>query len=106
MMTNANNWPPRPTTWPDVMSEVEVCQYLRLDDCRTVDGARRSLRHIRRTQGLRAAGRIGGRVVFRKATVDAWLAGREAGEGPLSEGAITGPTSDPAQVPNQSGVVK
>ena len=89
MTTTGNAWPARPLVWPEVMNEVEVCLYLRLDDCRTINGARRSLRHIRRTQGLRSAGRIGGRVVFRRETVDAWLSSREA-----------------VQVPNQSRVTK
>lgn len=71
-------WPPHPAVWPEVMTDIEVCQYLRLDERHaTPASAKRSLRHIRRTRGLPDVGRLGSRVLFRKAAVDAWLADRE-----------------------------
>ncbi len=73
-------WPEKPGEWPEVMTDVEVCQYLRLDQQHGIPAnAKRSLRHIRRTQGLADVGRLGSRVLFRKVAVDAWLAGRERG---------------------------
>ena len=74
-----NGWPPKPETWPDVMTDVEVCQYLRLDHQHASPAsAKRSLRFIRRTQALPDLGRIGSKVLFRKSAIDAWLAGRES----------------------------
>lgn len=70
-------WPDRPQNWPDVLTEIQVCQYLHLDEGRSLATAKRSLRFIRRTQGLKDCGRIGGRVLFRRATVDSWLERRE-----------------------------
>ena len=77
----SQGWPPRPEVWPEVLTDVEVCLYLRLDE-RHDDpaSAKRSLRHIRRTQGLTDVGRLGSKVLFRKATVDTWLADRERGD--------------------------
>lgn len=71
-------WPPRPELWPEIMTDVEVCQYLRLDlQHPDPSSAKRSLRFIRRTQGLPDLGRIGSKVLFRRAAVDAWLVTRE-----------------------------
>ena len=89
MKTDVQEWPPRPPVWPDVLSEVEVCQYLRLDDGRSVEVAKRSLRYIRRTQGLRSAGRVGAGVLFRLATLEAWVADREASQVPTKSGFTT-----------------
>jgi hypothetical protein len=76
-----NGWPPRPAEWPEVMTDVELCQFLRLDETHEDPAsAKRALRYIRRTTGLLDAGRIAGRVLFRKATVDTWLAAREGGD--------------------------
>lgn len=76
--TTTEGWPERPRHWPDVLTDLEVCQLLGLDAGRSPEQARRTLRHIRRTQGGPAdLGRIGGAVRFRKATVDAWLVSRE-----------------------------
>jgi predicted DNA-binding transcriptional regulator AlpA len=72
------SWPDRPDVWPEVMTEIQVCQFLHLDEERSVATAKRSLRFIRRTQGLPDVGRIGSKVLFRKAAVDEWLARREA----------------------------
>ena len=77
MATNDNNWPPPPAVWPEVMSEIELCQYLRLDIGHTVEGARRSLRYIRSKRKLPST-RAGRKVIFRKSTVDAWMAAEEA----------------------------
>ncbi|MCC7315100.1 MAG: helix-turn-helix domain-containing protein [Planctomycetes bacterium] len=73
----SNDWPSMPGQWPDVMTEVQVCQYLHLDEGRSVATAKRSLRFIRSTQGLPDVGRIGGKVLFRRSSVDQWLEDRE-----------------------------
>lgn len=82
-MTTNDNWPARPETWPDVLNEIQVCQLLQLDDGRTVEQAKRALRYTRREQGLPVAGRIGRKVLFRRASVEAWLAARETARNPL-----------------------
>jgi len=75
-----NDWPEKPATWPEIMTDVEVCQYIRLDHHDTIAKAKESLRYIRRTQGLPDVGRLGNKVLFRKTAVDSWLASREADE--------------------------
>ena len=70
-------WPPRPETWPPILTDVEAAQYLRLDAVHGVHSAKRSLRHIRKTQGLPCAGRIGGKLLFRRDAIDLWLTNRE-----------------------------
>ena len=72
-----SEWPEPPASWPDVMTDVEVCMYLRIDVGHTPASAKRSLRHIRKTRGLPCLGRIGGKVLFRKAAVDEWLQSQE-----------------------------
>ncbi len=73
-----SGWPPRPEVWPEVMTDIEVCQYLRLDQQHeSPASAKRSLRHIRRTRGLPDVGRLGSKVLFRKTAVDAWLEAQE-----------------------------
>lgn len=76
--TTGNGWPEPPAAWPDVMSEVQVCMYLHLHEGRTVATAKRSLRYIRRNEGLPDVGRIGGKVLFRRSAVERWLQEREA----------------------------
>lgn len=76
--TTANGWPDIPPTWPDVMTEVQVCMFLHLHDGRTVATAKRSLRYIRRNEGLPDVGRIGGKVLFRRVAVENWLSERES----------------------------
>lgn len=77
-VTPEEKWPTRPEIWPDVMTDIEVCQYLRLDEKHsTPSTAKRSLRFIRRKQGLPSLGRVCSKVLFRKEAVDAWLAKRE-----------------------------
>lgn len=85
MTTNDQIWPARPDHWPEVMSEIELCQYLKLDIGRTVAGARRSLRYIRSKRGLQGT-RAGRSVIFRKTTVDAWMAAQEALQTPAPPG--------------------
>ncbi len=87
-VANASNeqWPDPPDVWPEVLTDIEVCQYLRLDKRHDAPvNAKRSLRHIRRTTGLPDVGRIGGRVLFRKSTVDRWLMDRENDQGDDAE---------------------
>ena len=78
--TVQSEWPPRPDRWPEVMTDIEVCQYLRLDQQHQCPAsAKRSLRYIRRTRGLPSIGRLGSKILFRKAAVDLWLAANETG---------------------------
>jgi len=70
-------WPQRPESWPPILTDVEAAQYLRLDTVHGIDSAKRALRHIRKTQGLPCAGRIGGRLLFRRDAIDLWLITRE-----------------------------
>ncbi len=89
-------WPPKPEPWPEVMTDVELCMYLRLDQRHaSPESAKRSLRYIRRTQGLPDVGRIGGSVLFRRAAVDEWLKARE--QGAVAQGQNTG--SDEQSLP-------
>lgn len=86
MTTNDNTWPAPPATWPDNLTDVETCQYLRLDINHTVAGGKRSLRYLRQFKGLPCAGRMGGRVIYRRAALDQWLAGRESLQTPIEPG--------------------
>lgn len=72
-----NEWPDPPDPWQPVMTAVQCCQYLHLDDGRGVGPAKQVLRHIRRTRGLKSCSRIGKHVLFRRETVDQWLAEQE-----------------------------
>ena len=48
-----DTWPDPPEYTPDVMTELETCQFLRLDDCfKTPLGAIRRLRDLRKEHGL------------------------------------------------------
>ena len=95
MKTDSHDeWPERPETWPAVMDEIMVCQYLLLDRDRSIESARRTLRHIRRSAGLRSIGRVGRRVLFRRETVETWLADREARQVPTNSGFTTAENED------------
>ncbi len=73
-------WPAKPDKWPEVMTDVEVCQYLRLDlRHETPAKAKRSLYYIRQNRGLSHVGRTSNKLLFLKTTVDAWLKGQEQG---------------------------
>ena len=90
-----NEWPERPESWPAVLTETEVCQYLRLDGYLTVGSAKRSLRYIRKNQGLPDAGRIGRHLLFRLAAVEQWLESREKSGSKIgSDLSLSGPTPD------------
>ena len=76
--TGNNTWPIRPSAFPEVLTAVEVAQYLRLDDShRDPKSAKATLRLLRRTRGLPCVGRIGANVLFRRSAVDRWLAAQE-----------------------------
>ena len=96
MSDNANNdWPPRPTHWPSVLTQTEVCQLLRLYAYLTPESAKRSLRYIRKHQGLPDAGRVGRHLLFRLAAVEQWLESREkSGSKSGSDLSLSGPTPD------------
>lgn len=86
----ALQWPPRPDVWPDVLTDIEVCQYLRLDSIHdSPTSAKRTLRFIRRQQSLPDLGRIAGQVLFRRAAVDAWLATKERRESRICDPPVT-----------------
>lgn len=88
--TQPEQWPERPPAWPEVMTDVEVCQYLRLDTIHdSPASAKRTLRFIRRTDGLPDLGRIANRVLFRRAAVDAWLVEREQRESRIPDPRVT-----------------
>ncbi len=80
MATNHNGetWPERPGQWPDVLDEIELAQLLRLDGPgRSVASAKRTLRRLRRLHALPSVGRVAGRVLTRRESVESWLRGRE-----------------------------
>ncbi len=72
-------WPAWPAgdAWPPVLTEIQAAQYLHLDDGRSVESAKRTLRYVRRRSGLPSSGRVARTVLYRRAAIDAWLAGRE-----------------------------
>ena len=60
------------------MTDIEVCQYLRLDSIHdSPASAKRTLRFIRRKYGLLDLGRMANRVLFRRATIEVFVAERE-----------------------------
>src|SRR5262249_55045928 len=68
-------WPERPARWPDLMTDIEVAQYLRLDD-RTVTAAKCMVKYYRQRWQLPDRGRIGGRILFNREAVMAWAVNR------------------------------
>lgn len=73
MRTCNREWPERPTHWPDVMTLIQVCQYLHLDDRHeTPESARKSLWLLRNRTKLRSIGRISGQILFRLVDVQNW----------------------------------
>ena len=75
--TDAKGWPERPETWPANMDETEAALYLRIDDRHTPASAKRALRYLRRAHGLPSMGRICGRLLFNRDSIDRWIAARE-----------------------------
>ena len=66
------------------MDELEAAMYLRIDRVHPEPSkAKRALRHMRRAQGLPCLGRVCGRVLFNKASIDRWITDREADEAAL-----------------------
>lgn len=67
-------WPPRPTVSLDLMTPVEACQYLRLDELgtHTPTSAIRTLNYWRDHGQLRAT-KFARRVWYRKAELDRFL---------------------------------
>lgn len=76
LRTDANEWPERPETWPEIVTEIEVAMILRLD-YQSIAAAKRSLRFVRRTKQLPDIGRLGRHTLFRRDAVFEWLAARE-----------------------------
>ncbi len=77
----SDTWPPLPETWPPVLDEVQAAQYLHMDTLgRTIESAKRTLRYLRQNSGLPSSGRIAGKVLYRRAGIDRWLAEREQQE--------------------------
>ena len=93
-----DSWPARPEHWPEIMTSVEVCQFLRLDGYLNPSSAKRSLRYIRRHQGLPDAGRLGRHVIFLKSTVDRWLESREKSGSKIASDSSLSATDPDARV--------
>ena len=95
--TDANEWPERPASWPEIITETELAMILRLDEGRSIESAKRSVRFIRRTQGLPDLGRVGRQVLFRRDAVFEWLAARERvrGTGSSEGGVASSGSADP-----------
>lgn len=73
-------WPPRPETFPELLTPVEAAQYLRLDETgsHTPRSATRTLNYWR-DQGHLKATRYARRVWYRKAELDRFLAVKTEG---------------------------
>ena len=67
-------WPPRPTTFPELLTPVEAAQYLRLDELgtHTPASAIRTLKFRRDKAQLRAT-KFARRVWFRRSELDRFL---------------------------------
>ena len=89
-----DSWPAKPESWPEILTTVETCQFLRLDRGRCIAAAKRTLRHLRRTKGLASVGRFGGDVHFRLETVEAWLVERERRQAPTTSGVTKAQNGD------------
>ena len=70
-----DGWPPRPETFPELLTPVEAAQYLRLDETggHTPRSAIRTLNYWRDKGELKAT-RYARRVWYRKAELDRFLA--------------------------------
>jgi hypothetical protein len=73
-------WPPRPETFPELLTPVEAAQYLRLDETggHTPQSAIRTLNYWRDRGELKAT-RYARRVWYRKAELDRFLAVKTEG---------------------------
>ncbi len=70
----ADTWPAKPESWPPILTEIEAAQYLRLPESgKTPASAKRTMRYLRQHSGLPSAGRIAGGVLYRRASIDAWM---------------------------------
>lgn len=87
-------WPPRPVSWPAILTSVETCLFLRLDRCRTVPQAKRALRDLRKRKCLPSLGRCGGDVLFRLAAIEAWAASQERSQPVANKGVTTAENGD------------
>ena len=69
------DWPPRPPTFPDLLTPLEAAQYLRLDETgiHTPASAIRTLNYWRDRGELKAT-KYARRVWYRKAELDRFLA--------------------------------
>jgi len=77
---NTDGWPPRPETFPELLTPVEAAQYLRLDETggHTPRSAIRTLNYWRDKGELKAT-RYARRVWYRKAELDRFLAVKTEG---------------------------
>ena len=74
------DWPPRPATFPELLTPVEAAQYLRLDETggHTPQSAIRTL-NFWRDKGELKATKFARRVWYRKAELDRFLAVKTEG---------------------------
>lgn len=74
------DWPPRPATFPELLTPVEAAQYLRLDETggHTPRSALRTLNYWR-DKGQLNATKYARRVWYRKAELDRFLAVKTEG---------------------------
>ena len=77
---HSDGWPPRPETFPELLTPVEAAQYLRLDETggHTPRSAIRTLNYWRDKGELKAT-RYARRVWYRKAELDRFLAVKTEG---------------------------
>ena len=105
--TDANEWPERPETWPEIVTEIEVAMILRLD-YQSIAAAKRSLRFVRRTKQMPDIGRLGRHTLFRRDAVFEWLAARErvpgtgSSEGGVASSGSADPTGAKAAQPDEN----
>ena len=78
MTASAAAWPPRPSRWPPVLTSIEVCQYVRLDDTnKTPELGRRSVRQLVLQDGFPAPFRLRGQSRFLREEIDEWMRARD-----------------------------
>ena len=77
MNASGNDWPARPATWADVMTDGEVALFMRLDLAgHSPESAKLALRHLRRTRGFPHAVRVTRKLMLTpRSAVEAWIGG-------------------------------
>ena len=74
---DTQQWPSQPEVFPEIMTTVEVAQFLRYDEtCPTPEHGARVVRYHVKKSGLPALRRFRKGLCFSKAAVMAWLEGQ------------------------------